>query len=158
MAFLVWLEASGLAEYVRVSTYGYPAMITLHSLGLAVMMGPAVVLDLRLLGLFPDVPVEQITRLLRVAWVGFLINFISGAALFTTQATSYVTNTQFLIKIALVLLGAITVAQQQATVGKQAMALSGGGSIPGSIRGVAIASLVFWLGATVTGRLIAYLS
>ena len=85
MAFLVWLEATGLAEYVRVSAYGYPTMIALHSIGLAVMVGPAIVLDLRILGRFDEIPLQSITRLLGIAWIGFIINFISGAALFTTQ-------------------------------------------------------------------------
>lgn len=158
MGFLLWLEQSGLAEYVRVSVTGYPTMITLHSIGLAVMVGPALVLDLRLLGWFEEIAYDSIIRLLRIAWIGFLLNFLSGAALFTTQAVSYVTNTQFLLKIALVILGAITVAQQQSMLGRHAAELAGGGEVPGSVRGVAISSLVFWIGAIVTGRLIAYLS
>jgi hypothetical protein len=162
VAFLAWLEATGLAEWVRVSTYGYPMMITLHSIGLAVMVGPALVLDLRILGWFRDIPLESITRLLGIAWIGFLINFLSGAALFTTQATSYVTNTQFLLKIALVLLGAITAAQLQVAIGRH-LAVSPAGVVaddplPGSVRAVAILSIIFWIGAIVTGRLIAYLS
>jgi hypothetical protein len=163
VAFLAWLEATGLADWVRVSTYGYPAMITLHSIGLAVMVGPALVLDLRILGWFRDIPLESITRLLGIAWIGFLINFLSGAALFTTQATSYVTNTQFLLKIALVLLGAITAAQLQVAIARH-VAVSPAGvataddALPGSVRAVAVLSIIFWIGAIVTGRLIAYLS
>lgn len=156
MAFLAWLEATSLAEYVRVSMSGYPAAIALHSIGLAVMVGPVLMLDLRLLGRFNGIPYESLSRILGVAWIGFLINLLSGIALFATQATSYVTNVPFLIKIALVLLGAIVAAQQQTVIGRQAATWNATG-VPGSVRTVAVASIVFWVGAILTGRLIAYL-
>ena len=156
MGFLEWLEATSLAEYVRVSAFGYPAAIALHSVGLAVMVGPVLMLDLRLLGRFNGIPYESLSRILGVAWIGFLINFLSGAALFAAQATSYLTNVPFLIKIALVLIGAITAAQQQTVIGRHAASWNATG-VPGSVRAVAVGSIVFWVGAIVTGRLIAYL-
>ena len=78
MAFFAWLEASGLAEWVRMSTEGYPTVITLHAIGMAIMVGLCVIVDLRLLGRFDGIPYESMQRLLPVAWVGFLINtFVS---------------------------------------------------------------------------------
>lgn len=156
MGFLEWLEATSLAEYVRVSAFGYPAAIALHSVGLAVMVGPVLMLDLRLLGRFHGIPYESLSRILAIAWIGFLINFLSGIGLFAAQATSYMTNVPFLVKIALVLVGAITAAQQQTVIGRQAASWNATG-VPGSVRAVAIGSIVFWVGAIVTGRLIAYL-
>jgi hypothetical protein len=96
-------------------------------------------------------------RLLAVAWIGFLINFASGAALFSSQATSYVTNVPFLIKIGLVLLGAIAAAQQQTVINRNATVWAAAGSVPGGVRLVAVLSIIFWIGAIITGRLIAYL-
>ena len=52
MSLIAWIENSALGEWVRVSIWGYPMMITLHSLGLAIMVGLSVVLSLRVLGLF----------------------------------------------------------------------------------------------------------
>ena len=156
MAFLQWLEATSLGEYVRVSAFGYPAAITLHSIGLAVMVGPVLMLDLRLLGWFKGIPYESLYRILSVAWIGFLINFLSGTALFTAQATMFVTNVPFLIKITLVLLGAITAAQQQTTIGRHASTWNTSG-VPSSVRVVAVVSIVFWIGAIIAGRLTAYL-
>jgi len=156
VAFLAWLEATSLAEFIRVSIVGYPAAIALHSIGLAVMVGPVLMLDLRLLGRFPDIPYESLSRILSVAWIGFLINFVSGVGLFAAQATSYVTNVPFLVKIALVLIGAISAAQQQAVIGREGATWHETG-VPGSVKAVAIGSIIFWVGAIVTGRLIAYL-
>jgi len=156
VAFLQWLENTGLAEYIRVSISGYPAAIAAHSIGLAVMVGPVLMLDLRLLGWFSSIPYTSLSRILGVAWIGFAINFLSGAALFAAQATSYVTNVPFLVKIALVLLGAISAAQQQSVISREADSWSTTG-VPTSVTAVAIISIIFWVGAIVTGRLIAYL-
>lgn len=156
MAFLEWIEATSLAEWARVSISGYPTAIAAHSIGLAVMVGPVFILDLRLLGWFKSIPYSSLSRILAVAWVGFAVNFLSGALLFAMQATSYITNVPFLIKIGLVLLGAVSAAQQQAVINRDATAWETAG-VPASVTVVAIVSIVFWVGAIITGRLIAYL-
>lgn len=155
MGFLVWLEASGLAEWVRMSTAGYPSMIALHAIGMAVMVGLALVLDLRLLGWFAEIPLPALQRFLGLAWIGFGINFLSGSALFSAQATAYIVDVVFMTKIVLVFLGVVTVAILQpklASAGGWA-----GGQTPGHVKAIAAVSIVFWLGAIIMGRLTAYL-
>jgi hypothetical protein len=156
MAFLEWLEASNLAEWARVSLEGYPIIITAHSIGLAIMVGAALMLDFRLLGWIKDIPFTFFSRILGFAWIGFAINFLSGLVLFSMEATSYVSNTLFLIKITLVLLGVATAAQQQFVISRDAASWDSIG-IPTSVTVIAIFSLVFWSGSIVAGRLIAYL-
>lgn len=157
VAFLEWLEATSLAEWARVSISGYPISITAHSIGLAVMVGPVLILDLRLLGWFKTIPYESLSRILAVAWIGFAINFLSGAVLFSMQAVSYMTNYPFLVKLALVLLGAVSAAQQQSVIARDAKTWETTG-VPKSVTAVAVISIVFWVAAIITGRLIAYVS
>jgi hypothetical protein len=155
VGFLIWLEASGLAEWVRMSVPGYPSMIALHAIGMAVMVGLSLVLDLRLLGWFSAIPLHALHRFLKVAWLGFLVNFLSGTALFSAQATTYIVDPVFMTKLVLVFLGAITAAVLQpqiANAGSWA-----GGQTPGNTKLVAFVSIVFWLGAIILGRLTAYL-
>src|SRR5690606_41470584 len=83
-------------------------MITLHSVGLAVVVGLAIAIDLRLLGRFRTIPFSSLRTYFTIAWIGFLVNFLSGAALFTSQATTYVTDLTFLLKLGFVLAGAAT--------------------------------------------------
>lgn len=156
MGFLEWLEATSVAEWARISIYGYPICISAHSIGLAVMVGPVLLLDLRLLGWFRSLPFASLSRILGVAWVGFAINFVSGAVLFAMQATSYLTNVPFLVKLGLVLLGAISAAQQQTVISRDAASWGASGA-PGAVRTIAVISIIFWVGAIITGRLIAYL-
>jgi hypothetical protein len=156
VGFLTWLEATGLAEWVRTSTAGYPMMITCHAIGMGIMVGLSVMLDFRLLGGFAGIPVAALHRLLGIAWIGFGINFLSGVALFSSQATAYIVNVVFMTKLALVFLGAIAAAILQPQ-----LAHAGswpGGRAPGGTRTLAFLSIVFWLGAIVLGRLTAYLS
>lgn len=155
MNLLVWIEESALAEYVRVSAYGYPAMITLHSLGLAIMVGLSVVLSLRVLGFFNEIPYPSLYKLLKVAWIGFIVNTLSGSALFAAQATTYVTDVQFLLKMAFVIVGAILVAVLQGMV--KAGADTWSAKPPAAARVVASLAICCWIFGMITGRLIAYL-
>jgi Trk-type K+ transport system membrane component len=157
VSFLLWLQESGFAEWIRTSVIGYPIMITLHSIGLAIIGGIAFALNFRLLGRFKDIPLESISRLVGVAWIGWWINLVSGVALFTMEATSYVTNTPFLLKFAFVVLAVISLNRESAAIKREGIAGTGELAIPTNLRALAVASLVFWLGAIVTGRLIAYL-
>jgi hypothetical protein len=155
VGFLAWVEASGLAEWVRMSTPGYPSMITLHAIGMAIMVGLSLVLDMRLLGYFAGIPTHALNRLQGLAWLGFAINTVSGTALFTAQATSYIVDVVFMTKIVLVFLGAITAAILQPQLAR-ADSWSGG-QTPGGIKALAWLSIILWLGAIITGRLTAYL-
>lgn len=155
MNLLTAIESSAFAEYIRVAPYGYAAMITLHSLGLAIMVGLSLVLSLRTLGFFSAIPFQALHRLLRIAWVGFFVNLISGSSLFASQATTYVTDFEFLFKMFCVLLGATFVAMLQGAVKRTE---ARGDASRSNLRNFyAIATIVSWAGAMVAGRLIAYL-
>jgi hypothetical protein len=153
VGFLAWLEATGLAEWVRSSNAGYPSMIALHALGMAIMVGLSLLLDLRILGWFSGIPLPALQRFFRLAWIGFGINFLSGSALFSAQATSYIVDWVFMTKMTLVLIGAITAGiLQPATVNA-----GPSGEVSGGIKGVAAFAIVVWIVAIVMGRLTAYL-
>ncbi|HET7607281.1 MAG TPA: hypothetical protein VFL84_01275 [Gammaproteobacteria bacterium] len=153
MGFLTWLEATGLAEWVRSSLPGYPSMIALHALGMAIMVGLSLLLDLRILGWFGGIPLQALRRFFGIAWIGFGINFISGSMLFSAQATSYIVDWVFMTKMTLVLLGAITAGMLQPAVAKVAP----GAQLSGGTKAIAGVAIVIWLVAIVMGRLTAYL-
>ena len=154
VGFLTWLEATGWpAEWVRSSTEGYPSMIALHALGMAIMVGLSLLLDLRILGWFAGIPLQALRRFFGLAWVGFGINFVSGSMLFSAQATSYIVDWVFMTKMTLVLLGAVTAGILQPAVVKVAP----GGQLSGGTKAVAGVAIVVWVVAIVMGRLTAYL-
>ena len=150
------LETSGLAIWVAESLYGYPIVLGLHAIGLAIVVGLLIFVDLRLLNVIGDIRLSALRGPMRLAWYGFAINALSGFALFSSQATYIIYSTPFLIKIGLVILGAIIAFHIQRQVTKNADSWEAG-SLPSSIKAAAAVSLLCWMGAIIAGRLIAYL-
>jgi hypothetical protein len=132
---------------------GYPSMIALHALGMAIMVGLSLLLDMRLLGWFSGIPLAALQRFFGLAWLGFGINFLSGSALFSAQATSYIVDWVFMTKMTLVLLGAITAGILQPAVVKAGPAMQ----VSGGMRALAGLAIVIWIIAIIMGRLTAYL-
>ena len=150
------LETSGLAIWVAESLYGYPIVLGLHAIGLAIVVGLLIFVDLRLLNFLGEIRLSSLLGPMKLAWVGFTVNALSGFALFSAQATYIIYSTPFLIKIGLVLLGAIIAfyIQRQA---KKSVDDWEASSVPSSIKAAAAISLLCWTGAIIAGRLIAYL-
>ena len=152
-----WLESTAVAEWVRTSLVGYPLVLTLHSVGMAIIVGLAMVVDLRLIGRFERIPLAALANLLRLAWYGFAINLITGLMIFTSQAVFYTTSPTFIIKILMVIGGVSIAAYLQPILRREAVGWGGTAGIPQGIRTLATASLVMWSITIVTGRFTAYL-
>lgn len=155
MDLLTTLEGSAFSTWLRESTslWAYPTILTLHTLGLAMLVGINAAFDLRVLGFADGVPLARIEPFFKAMWVGFWINLVTGAMIFATVATTKGTAPVFMIKLSLVVLGVIAVLLLRRTV-------YGGAAAPritASARAWAVVSLVVWTAAIVTGRLMAYL-
>ena len=158
MAMFEWLENTGLARWVGESLWGYPIMLGLHVVGLAVVVGIFVMRDLRLLGAFDGIAYGSLAGVVRLGWSGFAINALSGLALFTSQAATFVQSTPFLLKIGSIFLAAICAGILAHRARGEATTWDASGiAPPGSVRAVAVVSLTLWISAIVAGRLIAYL-
>jgi hypothetical protein len=122
-----------------------------HVLGIALLVGAIVLLDLRLLGLWRALPVATLARpAVALSAVGLAVAFLSGAALLSVQATEYVENPFLYVKFAAILVGLVNIA---------ALRLAGDwtGDRFARRRGLAaLLSLAAWLTALTAGRLIAY--
>jgi hypothetical protein len=156
VTFLAWLESTGYVRWMIESAVVYPVMLTVHAFGLALTVGVLLVLDLRLLGLYRTIPLTSLNRLLGIAWVGIGLNAFTGVSIFMTEATQYVTNVPFILKMVFVVLGTVTLVAMQRLLNRDASALEAG-RVPPRWRGLAVGSALSWTMAVVTGRLIAYL-
>jgi hypothetical protein len=153
--FLASLENTGFASWLRESgsIWAYPAVLTLHTLGLGVLVGASTVIDLRLLGAAPQIPIEPLRRLFPIMWAGFWVNAISGVLLFVTDATTKGTTTVFMAKLGIIVLAVIVLT----TLRRSAFGHSPLSSHPPmSVKALAAASLALWLAAIITGRYMAY--
>lgn len=157
MGFLLWLEQTGLSTWIREgdSLWAYPAVITLHSIGLAVMVGLSAVVALRILGVAPGVPLAALEKLYPPMWLGFGINAVSGVALIVADPVKMVRNPLLWFKLLLIAIAVLNVVQIDRRVLRTPDARAG--IVTSAGKRLAIASLVLWVAATTTGRLTAYL-
>lgn len=153
-----WIEETRLALWVGESLWGYPVLLSLHIVGLAAVVGIFTMLNFRLLGIVKEVAFQPLVTLFGLAWIGLIINTISGIALFTSQATTFATNIPFLIKIVSIAVGVLIAKPILKSVRSDGASWEAGDSAPDSpVRMWAVASLLCWTFATFGGRLIAYL-
>jgi len=156
------LETTELATWVAVSLWGYPIMLSLHVVGLAVVVGIFSMRDLCLLGLFPGIQPSAFLGLSKLAWMGFIVNALSGFALFASQATVFITSVPFLVKIACIVAGMVLAGviqsrlRVEAGLSDSAMVVSKS-TVSKSTKIISAISLMLWLAAIIAGRLIAYI-
>ena len=163
MGVLVWLESLPLALWVRESpsVWAQPTVLTLHTMGMAVLVGASWVLDLRLLGISRNVPLSAFRWVFRAVTVGLIVNLTTGVLLFIQRATTLGTAIPFLIKMGLVIASIATLLPLRSLVfgsdAEQRPSTVARGEVSGRARLLALASLLAWSGAVTAGRLLAYL-
>lgn len=155
-----WLEAlenSGLSAAMQSSLWLYPAVETVHLLGLAALVGCAVAFDLRLLGVSRHLPARAAARhLLWCARGGFVLAAISGFLLFTSDPVTLAANPAFRWKLALIAVAGLNALRFHIGPFRTADDWGQGGAVPLSARIAAVVSLGAWAAAVTAGRLIAY--
>jgi len=155
---LEWLEYTSLSIWVAESIWGYPIMLSLHIIGLAVVVGIFTVYNFRLLGLFNSLEFEPFLDFFRLAWLGLLVNFVSGFTLFSSQATFYLTNIPFLVKIFSIIAGSLLAFKIQLRLQSSVNAWDERTAQPNKKdHSFALISMALWTSAIFGGRLIAYL-
>ncbi|MDH5829580.1 hypothetical protein QFW80_03475 [Luteimonas sp. M1R5S18] len=148
-------EASALGEWIRGAGQAYAVANVVHLLGLSLLVGPALLMDLRLLGLGRAFPLAETVRCLgRVAGAGLVLAVCSGVALFSADAVALSTHPLMRLKLALVLLALANVALFHAWAGRERASWTA--TVPVAARACAVVSLLAWPAIVVAGRMIAY--
>src|SRR5687768_10176120 len=154
MGFLEWLQGTTIGMLVATVTWAYPLLETIHSLGMAMLIGSLGLINLRVLGFKPELPLLGMQQLLPLAWIGFTLNAISGTLLFTSDAVYFFSKYTFQIKMVLIILGGVNAALLGRRVFREAAAGAPATAPAASTKWIAASSLVFWVGAVCAGRLI----
>jgi hypothetical protein len=150
------LEGSQFAAAVRDELWGWPLALTLHAFGTAMVVGLVLIVGLRVFGLFEGLPYGALSRLFPVIWIGFVLQLLSGFALWATKPTQYVFDLAFVLKILFVVVGAVLTLSLQRTVRREAGAWEASGGTS-HIAGFVAVTMLVWCSVLVTGRLTAYL-
>ncbi len=153
---LASLQGSAFAASLRGSTGLYPLVNAGHIVGIALLFGAIVPLDLRLIGLWRRMPLDSLGRVLvPTAATGFAIAAMAGALLFIAKATDYAASPVFQVKM-IFLAAALANVVGLAIIGRVHRTRADPTTPLPSQRVLGAVSLVFWLSVIVLGRLIGY--
>lgn len=134
---------------LRTHAWAYPALEVVHIVGIALLLGNLVLLELRVWGWGAALPVRDLARLsLTLALCGFGVLALSGLLMFATQPAELLSNRAFTLKMLLLMLA-----------GCNAAWFHGRGSLvrlDGMARALMLTSTLIWLAVVVCGRWIAY--
>lgn len=149
---LALLEQWPLVRLLATSSWGYPLVSTLHLLGISMLIGAILPVDLRLLGVWrQELPPSSLARLSSLALTGMLLAMGSGGALFMVRASEYIENPYLLAKWAFLILAILNaLAFSRRSRGSAGVLDSTHARWAGGL------SILLWLGTLASGRWIAF--
>lgn len=156
--FCEWLQELPWASGVKHSAWQFPVIESVHSLALSVMLWPAAMLDLRLLGaLMTRRPVSQVaSQFLPWVWSGFTLMILSGTILFSAEAVKCYNSPFFRAKLCLIAAAGLNAFIFHRTVFRNVAAWDDQRSTPWRARLASGCSLAAWIAVVVMGRALAY--
>jgi uncharacterized membrane protein len=144
----VWVREGG-------SILGYPLVLFLHTLGLGTIAGLNGVIDLRILGLAPQLRLAPMVRLFPIIWLAFAVTALSGTTLLLAAASTKLVSPVFYVKMVFVALALVNLQLLKTRVLTRTGVDTG--PLASGARVLAVTSLALWCAATMAGRLMAYL-
>jgi hypothetical protein len=151
------IENSAYAVWVRESPsiWAYTTILSLHAMGLAIIVGINTIVALRLLGYVPEIPIAKLRKLYPWMYLGFTVNAASGLSLLAANLTNDLHNWMFYVKLSMIALAMINLELTRINVFDDPLVVSGTG-VPAGAKKFAIASIFFWTIAIIAGRLTEY--
>jgi hypothetical protein len=148
------LQAIEQLEPVRLlksSFFVYPLVNAVHIAAIGTLFASVVLMDLSVLGAIRSVPRADLAVLLRrTAFVAFAIAALTGVSLFSIQATTYVGNPAFLLKLGLIVLAVVNF------LAFTVLDRNHPSRVPPLLSACAMMSILLWSGVLLCGRLIGF--
>lgn len=156
-SILDWMQTTWLNSFALNYSWTWPIMETLHFIGMSLLIGSIIVMDLRLLGVQRVIPSLTVHSLLPMAFIGFGINLLTGIVFLFGDPYRYAVNISFQIKMVLVLLAGLNALLYSIKVAPALAANPPQANTPPIAKAVGATSLVLWIAVICFGRLIPYL-
>jgi hypothetical protein len=158
LPFCRWLEQTSVGAGVRESLWLFPAIETVHLLGMAALVATTAVFDLRLLGwvLRRERVSELAARLLPWSWAGFAVQVVTGALLFASEAVKVYTNPAFRVKMLLIFLAGVHALVFHWSVYRDVASWDDSGVLPAGAKVAGFVSILLWIGIVAAGRFIGF--
>jgi len=135
--------------------WGWPASETVHFIGLSLLFGVVLLVDLRMLGFLKGIPYSALHRLLPWGMIGFGVNVVTGMLFFIGAPPDfYVNNPVFIWKLALILVAAANA--MYFTVVDHAWAVGAGDTPPVAAKVAAASGILLWVGVIFCGQMLPF--
>ena len=149
------LSGRGLGRSVMDRNWVWPASEALHFIGLWLILGIILIVNLRLLGFMPKVPYSAVHRLLPWAALGLLINVVTGMIFVTATPDQYGENISFLWKIIFLMVAGLDLLY--ITVFEGPWHVEAGQSPPLRVKIAGATAIISWVGVMYFGRMLPFL-
>ena len=149
------LQTESIASYISTRDWAWPALESLHFVGLCLLLGAVLVVNLRMLGVMKSVSFAAVHRLLPWGILGFGINLVTGFLFFVTVPSQYIQNIALIWKTFLIMIGGMNVFYF--TLFEQPWIVGAGEDAPLSGKVVAAATIFIWLGVIWLGRMMPFI-
>lgn len=136
----------------------YPIVLTFHSIGLALLVGLLVIIDLRVLGIGRELPIPALRGFMKVVWIGFVANLTSGILLFCISPEKFFYSNMFRFKILFIVLGLVLGSVLNSSLLRAGDEYATTANPTARQRTLAVLSLACWAAAIFAGRWLAYVT
>lgn len=149
------LDPGGVGNFVTDQKWMWPTCETLHFVGLSLLMGVVLLIDMRMLGVVKNVSFAALHRLLPWGVLGFSVNALTGMLFFAGRSAQYTTNVVFQWKMALVILAGVNALYF--TMLDETWTLKAGEDAPLTAKVMASSALVLWITILYCGSMLPFL-
>jgi hypothetical protein len=154
---VAWLKTTAVSHAMSTSPILWPICEMLHFVGLALLIGAAGLIDLRLMGFLKSVPVSATMQLRKWAALGLLINVVTGTLFFIGAPQQYVNNRAWYAKLAFLLVAIINVVVFETRQGRRMQTLAAGENTPVSFKVAGVVSIGSWFFVLYFGRMLPFI-
>jgi hypothetical protein len=149
LALMGFAPAHNPFAWIATHAFAYPLLEVLHIVGIAMLLGSLLLIELRVWGFGAALPIEPLARLaLPLTLAGFALAATSGSLMFASQPGDLIANRVFVIKMGLVMLAGLNAASFHARGGLT--------RVDRVARTQTLLSVGIWLAVIFCGRWIAY--
>lgn len=151
---LSWLRDSALGQAMRESPDLFPTCETFHFIGLSLLIGAMLAVDLRIMGWFSQTSYRSVLMLLPLAIVGFVINLVTGICFIASNPELYFTNPAFNLKLVLIAVAGANALWFTFAEHRKISDLDAAEPAPALARYMAGGSLAIWMLVLILGRML----
>ncbi len=155
-SFALSILDSPLNLWIQATYWLWPVMEIIHFMGLSLLLGGLIIVDLRMAGHFKVLNAAATHQLLPVVLIGFGLNLVTGVLFFVGDPMRYSVNIGFQIKMVLVALAGLNALLYHWKVSPVMRNWDANTDSPPIAKAVAYTSLTVWTGVLLCGRLIPY--